>query len=84
MIEVQTNSEEHNHLMKPTINYAPTNFHLSYGIHQPVISIEPGTVVTTRFPDFHGQDASLTQVAGQPNPMVGPFCIPEVMPGDTL
>ncbi len=70
--------------MKPALQYSPTAFHLAYDIAQPVISIEPGTIVSTSFPDFHGQDASMNPIAGQPNPLVGPFYVPGAMPGDTL
>jgi len=77
-------TETHNPPTQPAFNYSPTTFHLSYGVNQPAIPIEPGIIISTWFPDFHGQDASLSQIAGQPNPLAGPFYVPGAMPGDTL
>ena len=61
-----------------------TEFHLSYGVHQGGCLIDPGTTIFTWLPDAHGFDSRMVQVAGSPNPLVGPFLVQGAKPRDTL
>ncbi|MBI9045183.1 MAG: acetamidase/formamidase family protein [Anaerolineaceae bacterium] len=66
------------------IHIKPEQSHLSFGVHTPELPIKPGKKIFTHLPDAHGFDAQMQQVGGSPNPLVGPFVIPETYPGQTL
>ncbi len=63
---------------------SPTEFQMTYGLHPGGYLINPGEIIDTWFPDAHGFDSHLVQVAGTPNPLAGPFLVNGAKPGDTL
>lgn len=76
------NSRINKRINKRTL--APVEFHLSYGVREGGFLVEPGEIIETWIPDAHGYNAKNEQVAGAPNPLVGPFLINGAKPGDML
>jgi len=70
--------------METNRNIAPSKFQLTYGLHQGGYLIDPGEIINTSFPDAHGYDSKMVQVAESPNPLAGPFLVKGAQPGDTL
>lgn len=64
--------------------FAPTEFYNTIGSHPCALSIKPGDTVRTWTADSRGRDAQLRDVAGQGNPMTGPFFVEGASAGDTL
>ena len=65
-------------------NIKPETYYLSYGVYPEPILVEPGETIATKLPDAHGFDENMQSAAGSPNPLVGPFVIPDASPGNAL
>jgi amidase len=62
----------------------PQKYHLSYSVQPDPFTISPGESINISLVDAHGYDKSMTQVAGSPNPLAGPFFVPHASPGQAL
>jgi len=67
-----------------THHFAPTQYHVSLGSHEPVLHIADGDTVATTTVDARGGDASGQAVTPGGNPQTGPFYVDGAEPGDTL
>jgi amidase len=66
------------HFIKPDI-YFPT-----FGQHKPVHHLVSGDVVEVNLLDAHGFDSQGTRLVEFSNPLVGPFYVDDLEPGDSL
>ena len=64
--------------------FEPEVYHNTLGWHEPVLTVEPGDIVTTTTADARGFDFRGEQVARRGNPMTGPFYVKGAEAGDTL
>lgn len=64
--------------------HEPTRYHVTFGPHEPVLSIAEGDTVDTSTLDAAGCDAAGIGRAAEPNPQTGPFLIQGAEPGDLL
>ena len=62
----------------------PSKYYFSYSVQADPINILPGESIFVSLVDAHGYDKSMTQVTDSPNPLVGPFYIPNSLPGQAL
>jgi amidase len=67
-----------------THHFEPTDYHLTFGPHPPVLRVADGDTLVTTTIDAWGYDAQGRQVAGRGNPLTGPFYVGNAEPGDTL
>lgn len=66
-------------------DYEPTQFSNHYSPDMtPALRLQPGDTVCTRTLDSRGQDRDGKPRAPRGNPLIGPFLVEGVMPGDTL
>lgn len=64
--------------------FSPDRYFTTLGPHAPVLRIADGDSVIAQTIDAHGVDADEALVAGEPNPMTGPFLVEGAAPGDGL
>ena len=64
--------------------FQPTQYHVTFGPHEPVLRINSGDRVITTTADAFGQDMSGKRVTTPGNPLTGPFYVEGAEPGDTL
>ena len=64
--------------------FKPSNYYVTIGSHEPVLSIADGDTVVTTTLDAWGGDEHGEEVAPRGNPMTGPFYIEGAAAGDTL
>lgn len=62
----------------------PSKYYFSFSVQPEPLIINPGESVFVSLVDAHGYDKSMTQVAGSPNPLVGPFFVPNSSPGQAI
>ncbi len=62
----------------------PSKYFFSYSVQPDPFIIYPGESIYVSLVDAHGYDKSMTQVADSPNPLVGPFFVPNASPGQAL
>ena len=67
-----------------TIAINPSKYFFSFSVHPDPFIISPGESIYVSLVDAHGYDKSMSQVAGSPNPLVGPFFVPTASPGRAL
>jgi acetamidase/formamidase len=67
-----------------THRFAPSQYHVTIGSHEPVLRIADGDTVITSTVDALGHDAGGAQVAPRGNPQTGPFYVEGAEEGDTL
>lgn len=70
--------------MSETHHFVPTQYHLNFGGHEPVLRIKSGDTVVTSTVDASGCDKSGAQVVGHGNAQTGPFYIEGAEPGDVV
>src|SRR5690625_3042790 len=65
-------------------HFIPQIFHHSLGLHEPVLHIKDGDIVTTSTLDARGSDSNNVKTADRGNPVIGPFYVEDAEPGDTV
>jgi amidase len=72
------------HEPMPIHRLEPDRFWNVIGGHAPVLKVLPGDTVVTKTIDGDGFDERNVRIAGEPNPLTGPFFVEGAEPGDCL
>ena len=64
--------------------FEPTQYHRTFGSHEPVLRVRPGDRIVTTTADAGGVDRRGERVSEPSNPLTGPFFVEGAEPGDAL
>jgi len=64
--------------------FNPSYYYSTFGVQTPVLHLQPGDTVITKTIDAHGFNQHGENLAEYSNPLVGPFFIDNLDPGDVL